>query len=216
MKSLRICSWISICLSFVFKFLHYPFAGPLIVLGVFLLFIYTVIFVIKNADKNMPEVFFHLNIFIWTTYFMFRYMYWPFAQILFTVCVCLTFIYTVLLAVNKSKIRYPQTILFTYILALGILAYTQSYRIYYFFNLNPVLNEEFNTVNYQAWDKYSWFLYGANKKEKALEANKNAKNAVQKSLEINAADIYANMFNPYIIYHEDLIKKNNWTNYTEP
>jgi hypothetical protein len=143
-------------------------------------------------------------------------MYWPFAQILFTLCVCATFVYIILLGINKSTIRFPQMILFTYIFSLSILAYMHSYRIYYFFSLNTLLNKEHNTINYKGWDKYSWFLYLADKKEEALEANQNAQNAIIESQKINAEDPDAAQFSPYIIQHEYDIKQENWTNYSNP
>ena len=58
---------------------------------------------------------------------------------------------------------------------LGLLLHlTPSYKICYFFDLNEVINKEFNKVNFSSWDKYSWFLYIRGEKEEALKANQKA------------------------------------------
>ncbi len=94
MKALRLTAWIAIALSLIFKLLHYPFNGPLIVLGALLLFIHAIIFLIKNIKTNIADAFFHLNISLWTTYTMFRFMFWPFSKFIFIICVCLTSFYS--------------------------------------------------------------------------------------------------------------------------
>jgi glucan phosphoethanolaminetransferase (alkaline phosphatase superfamily) len=216
MKSLRITSWTLIGASFIFKLMHYPFSGPLILLGVILLLIYTIIFLANNVKENLAESLFHLNILIWTAYFMFRFMYWPFAQAVFAVAVCTALAYIILLRTNKTTISVRHILLFTYMSALIVLSYTPSYRIYYFFNLNTVLNENTNQYNYRAWDKYSWFLYVAEQKQEALDANQKARHAVEESLKRDPSDPEATLFVPYIMRHTYNIQEENWTNYTQP
>jgi hypothetical protein len=216
MKSLRIIAWILIAMSMVLKLMHYPFSGPAIILGVLFLFIHAIIFLFRNAETNLPDTFFHLNISIWTIYWMIRFMFWPFSQIIFVISICATFTYIVLLGIHKFKVHLPQIALFIYIAGLTALSNTQGYYIYYFFNLNPVLNETTNLVNYKAWDKYSWFLYVAEKKQEALQANQNADYAVKKSIKMNTNNIDAYQFAFYIQQHKQNIKEGNWSDYTHP
>lgn len=217
MKPLRIIPWILIGLSLIFKFMHYPFNGPLIVLGAFLLFIHAIIYMIKNLEVNISDAFFHMTLSIWTIYLMFRYMYWPFAQFVFIMAACITFAYIILLGINKSKIQFSHIMLSLYVCAAVVISYTPSHHFYYFFNLNTITNsEQARTLNYAGWDKYSWFLYGAKEKEAALKANQNAQKAVEESLKLNEHNEEAAQFSIYIQQNKQHILEQSWTNYTRP
>ncbi|MEZ4805785.1 MAG: hypothetical protein R2852_09955, partial [Bacteroidia bacterium] len=81
---------------------------------------------------------------------------------------------------EKTAFKRPELLLALYISFILLLSFTHSHKIYYFFNLNTILNEESRETNYMAWDKYSWFLYISNKQEEAIDANKKAKSAANK------------------------------------
>jgi hypothetical protein len=93
-----------------------------------------------------------------------------------------------------------------------IISFTHSDRIYYFFNLNTVLNGETRNTNYYSWDKYSWFLYIADKKNEALEANQNAQKAVEEYLKI-IPDEEAVQYLTVIKQHGQQIQDKNWTSW---
>jgi len=90
----------------------------------------------------------------------------------------------VLLLSCKTQFKFPHAFLAVYFVFFFALSFTHSARIYYFFNLNPLLNGELRNTNYYSWDKYSWFLYTADKQDEAIEANQNAQKAAVKYLKI--------------------------------
>jgi len=99
-----------------------------------------------------------------------------------------------------------------YFIFFFILSFTHSDRIYYFIKLNTVLNAESRTTNYYSWDKYSWFLYIADKQNEAIEANQNAQKAAEEYLKI-IQDEKAVQYLTLIKQHGQQIQDRNWTTY---
>lgn len=146
---------------------------------------------------------------------MFRLQYWPCGTVilgcplLFIMVLLLTISYFVLLFTVKTKLKFPQIFLIVYFVFSLVLSYTHSDRIYYFFNLNSVLNEESRNTNYHSWDKYSWFLYLAHKQDEAIEANQNAQKAAEEHLKI-IPDRETLQYLTIIIQHRPQIQDENW------
>jgi hypothetical protein len=93
-----------------------------------------------------------------------------------------------------------------------IISYTHSYKVFYFFNLNTVTNDESRNQDYYSWDKYSWFLYIADKNNEAIEANENAQKAVTEYLKTTHSKEAVNYMS-IIKQHEEQIKNGNWASY---
>lgn len=78
--------------------------------------------------------------------------------------------------------------------------------------LNSVLNGESRNTDYRGWDKYSWFLYLDDKNDEALEANTNARDALNTYLKI-IDDNEAAQFSNLIDRHNQQIRERNWSDY---
>jgi|GEM_PF-1042665 len=184
MKKIQIIAWTTFLIGIVFKFLHYPGASLLLLLGALLLFIHSIIYLCKNAKTNLPISFLHLSYSILTIYVLFRFQYWPGCSLLFLIGFFVTVFCFFLLFKNKTQFKLPQIFLVVYFVFFFVLSFTHSYKIYYLFNLNTVLNGEARETNYKSWDEYSWFLYIANKQDEVLEANQKAQKVAEEYLKI--------------------------------
>ena len=215
MKKMQIIAWTSFLIGLVFKLFHLSGGGIILLLGTLLLLIHSIVYLFKNAKTNLPISFLHLSYSFLTTYALFRVQYWscgprifgfPLLFIIALVVVLICFI------LHFKNNKLPQIFLFVYFVFFIVLSYTHSDRIFYFCNLNTVLYSETRNTNYWAWDKYSWFLYIADKQDEAIEANKKAQKAVEEQLKI-IQDTEAVQYLPIIKHHEKLIKEKNWTTY---
>jgi len=217
MKKMQIIALITFLLGVVFKLLHYPGGALILLLGTLLFFVHSIIYLFKNAKTNLPMSFLHLSYSFLTMYLLFRFQYWSCgprifgSPLLFLIVLFVTLTCFVLLFKNKSQFKFSQIFLIVYFAFFWVLSYIHSDRIYYFFNLNTVLNSEARETNYNSWDRYSWFLYIANKQDEALEANHKAQKAVEEYLKITS-DSNAVYDLGLIKQHEQQIRDKSWTN----
>ncbi len=218
MKKLQIIAWTIFIIGLVFRLLHYPGTSIISILGTLLLIIHSIIYLVKNAKTNLPNSFLHLSYSLMTTYVLFRLQYWSFGpmilgySLLFIIVLLLTITCFILHITNQTKFKLPQIFLIMYFIFFFILSFTHSDRIYYFIKLNTVLNAESRTTNYYSWDKYSWFLYIADKQNEAIEANQNAQKAAEEYLKI-IQDEKAVQYLTLIKQHGQQIQDRNWTTY---
>jgi len=218
MKKLLIISWILFTLGLIFKLFQFPGSGELLILGSLLLLIHSIIFLIKNAKINLPFAFLHLSIALWTIYLLFRVKFWGgWPEIfgfntVFIIPVLATLVWFILHLVKHSKFKLPQYFLIVYFVFSIIISYTHSDKIFYFFYLNTVINGESRNHDYYSWDKYSWFLYIADSKNEAMEANENAQKAVNEYLKTTRSNEAVN-YSSIIKQHEEQIRNDNWTSY---
>ncbi len=212
MKQLQTIAWIIFLLGLIFKLLHYPGAAILLILGSTLLFIYSLVYLFKNLKTNLPYSFLNLSFSFWTIYLMFRFQYWNFAQEIFVVAFLVTITCLSLHLINQTKFKLPQIILTLYFLFSIKIAYTNSDRIFYFFNLNTILNYDSRNLDFHSWDKYSWFLYIVNKQDEAIIANQNAQKAVDEYLKITQFNDELE-YSTLIKQHGKLIRDKNWTTF---
>jgi hypothetical protein len=124
-------------------------------------------------------------LFAWSLYILFKYMYWNMGLFIlgFSVFFLLVFALTILYVITNAK-RWSKGVLIVSILGL-VYSFVPAYVSCYFFDLNEVINKEYNEINYASWDQYSWFLFQSGKNEAALEANQQAMKACQKAGEVN-------------------------------
>ncbi len=212
MKKFYIISWTTFLLGLIFKLLHYPGGGILLTLGSLLLVIHCIIHFTKFVKTDLPLTLLYASIALMTVYLFGRLQYWAFAKPFFLVAFLLSLASIILLFVKKVRFGFPQVFLIAYFVFFFVISYTASYRIYYFINLNTVLNGETRNTDYMSWDKYSWFLYLQEKQEEAIEANTNAKNAVAAYLKITS-DKEAEQYSQLIAQHEQQIQERSWGTY---
>lgn len=216
MKKLQITAWVLFIIGLIFRLLHYPGTGIISFLGTLLLLVHAIIYLVKNATTNLPTSFLHLSYSLITTYILFRFQYWSCGPMimgyssLFLIALIVAITYFVLHLKNKIQFKLPQIFLFLYFTFFYILSFTHSHSIYYFFHLNPVLYGEHRKTNYHIWDRYSWFLYIANKKEEALKANDEAEKALFEEAK-EFPEVMRDL--DMIKEHRALMENNNLTTY---
>jgi len=218
MKKIQIIAWTIFIIGLIFRVLHYPGTFVIPVLGTLLLIIYSLIYLVKNAKTNLPNSFLHLSYSLLTTYILFRLQFWSCGPMIFgyslffIIVILVTITCFILHFTNHTKFKLPQIFLIGYFMFFFTLSFIHSDRIYYFINLNSVLNAESRTTNYYSWDKYSWFLYIADKQDEAIEANQNAQKAAEEYLKITQ-DQEAIQYLTLIKQHGQQIQNKNWTTY---
>lgn len=216
MKKLLLIAWVMFIIGLFFRLLHYPGASVILVLGTLLHIIHSVIYLAQNAKSNLVMSFLHLSYASITTYILFRLQYWPGGPMImgfslfFIIVLLITLYYFKLQLTSKVEFKLPQIFLVLYFVIFIALSFTHSYSIYYFMNLNPVLNGDSRNTDYYSWDKYSWFLYIANKQEEAIEANQNAQKAANEYLKI-IPDPKTSQYLISIEQHGQQIRDKNWT-----
>ena len=217
MKKMLIISWITLLTGLVFRLLHWQYGGMIFLLGVLLLFIHSIIYLLKNAKTDLPTSFLHLSYSFLTIYILFRSSYWSCGPRIFGFP--LLFIIALVVALTcfilhfKNK-KLPQIFFIVYFVFFIALSYTPSHRIYYFCHLNTVLNEWTRNWNYWAWDNYSWFLYISDEYDEALEANQMAQRAAEERLKDTQDKTITREAVHYlelIKQHEQQIRDRNWT-----
>ena len=134
-----------------------------------------------------------------------------FSGLVFMISLLTTLAYVVLHILKKKEFRWPQ-IVFTLYFGLSILVFfTSAHRVYYVFNYS-ILNGQTENIQFEKWDKYSWFLYSAGQKEEAIEANLNAQKSLQNAKGTISRDdqqYYSEMLQK----HHTCIIGNNWVDY---
>jgi hypothetical protein len=185
MKGLLYSSAIFFALAIIFRLYHLPFGSLLPIISCLLLFIFAVINSIRAKQLGSLNAFGGWVLFAWSLYILFKYMYWNMGLFIlgFSVFFLLVFALTILYVITNAK-RWSKGVLIVSILGL-VYSFVPAYVSCYFFDLNEVINKEYNEINYASWDQYSWFLFQSGKNEEALEANQQAMKACQKAGEVN-------------------------------
>jgi hypothetical protein len=180
MKKLLIIAWMTFVLGLLGKLFHIPGANIISILGTFLLLLHSIIFLIKNFKTGLTEALFYLSYSSVTLYVLIRIMHWPagikilgfYTLFLLPFFICIAY-FTRIREFSQWR-KIPNILLLLYFFFFFQLSFTHGYKIYYFFNLNTVLNGPQKVIRPEIWDDYSWFLYKANNKMEALQANQNA------------------------------------------
>lgn len=220
MKILQIIAWSAFVIGIIFRIFHLPGDTLLLVLGAVALAIHSLIYLVKNFKTHLPNSFLHLAFSILTIYVLFRIKYWSCGpnflgySLLFLLAFIVVIIAFTLQSIARDQRKFPLVLLIIYFLFFIRLSFIHTERIYYFFQLNAVLNSASRNTDYDAWDKYSWFLYQANKPEEALKANKEAQMAANLCLAMNSED-KASQFLTLIKEHEQQIQDKTWNSYRE-
>jgi hypothetical protein len=218
MRKLHITSWVVFLIGFFFKLLHFDGADILLILGSLLLVIHGVIYALKNADTNLPLSFLHLSLSFWAVHALFRFQFWPSfyfgfgLYLIFAGPLSLTLTCFVMHLKGQLPFRAPQIALAVIFVLSLILNYSQTSTLYYFLNLNAVLNGESRVRDYRSWDKYSWLLYSTDEFNAAADANQKAQKAVGEYLKLSP-DREAFQHSALIKQHEQQIHNKTWETY---
>ncbi len=184
MKGLLITSLILFIVSFVFRLVHWPGASVIALFSVLLVFVFAVFNSFSQKKVFQINILGGWVLFSWVLYILFKYMYWHAGpsflgfNTMFLVVSLITSIYIIQTTSTKVK-NLSKTVLA--VCAIGfVFSFIPAHVQCYFFDLNKVINKENNKTNFYAWDKYSWFLYIKGEKERALQANQKALDALKK------------------------------------
>ena len=206
-------------LGIIFKLLRYYLSGELLFLGTILILIHSFIYLFKHAKTDLPTSFINLSFAFWTVYLFVRFQFISGGQvflgfpIVFIIPFFLTLTCFILHFTSKTKFKLPFYLITIYFVFSLVLAYTHSDRIYHFFYMNALLNSESRNTDFARWDKYSWFLYSADKKTEAVSANQKAEKAVSEYLKTFPDNQNAAQILNQIKQHRQKILEQNWTTY---
>jgi hypothetical protein len=214
MKWLFKIAWSVLLIGLIFQLLHLRFRGLLLTLGGLLLLIHSVIHLIKFAKSNLLLSLNYLTFTSITIYLILRLQYWSFAKVVFPITILIAIICFIMHSFKKTKFKLIHFVLLLYLIFFFKIFYTPSYKIYYFINLNSVLNSHYRNIDYYSWDKYSWFLYLKHKQTEAIEANQKAATALDKKLK-NSNDTKAFKYKEIIKHHEQLLINKTWKDYRQ-
>lgn len=211
MKKFNLIAWIIFLGGILLKSTHIPGANMIMVLGVLLLLIHCIIYFMKNVSKDFLSSIFHFSSLFWSIYLFFRIQYLSYSGLIFTISLLTTFTYLILHIIKKKKYRLPH-IAFTLYVGLSLFVFfTSTHQIYYVFNYS-ILNGQTENIYYEKWDKYSWFLYSAGKKDEAIEANLNAQKSLKNAKNTISRDEQQE-YSEMLQKHEIHIIENNWVDY---
>lgn len=178
MKKLEYISIATFLIGIIIKMLHWKAADITLLIGCSAFLIVSLTHFIKKISSNASNAFVHLSYSLWTIYLLFRLLYWPGGPILI-LGMRLIFILPLVVSINslilhilyKTKVGLPQIGLIIFTGFSIWLSYLQSYHVFYFFYLNPVVHHYTRESDAISWDRYSWFLYISNKDNEAVIAN---------------------------------------------
>lgn len=219
MRIIRIISWVFIFLGLFFKILHWPFADILILLGTLIRVIHGVIYFITNSKKRLVDTLFQIAISSWLISIVFALFYWAQGPSLFGNVSVLLFV-SILLSILFiafhliKEVSFSRTSIFRFaFISFGFWFCTMpAHRRYYFLNLTETFHGESRKFNFISWDKYSWFLNTAGRKNESILANEKA----LKSLKKYRDDYHisgGNSAKKIILNHQGKIKSNGWNTF---
>ena len=77
MKALKIIGVILFVIGISFKFIHWPFASIIFILGTFLLFVHGLIFLFQKMKQDSIKAWITFTLSLFAVYILFRFQYWP-------------------------------------------------------------------------------------------------------------------------------------------
>jgi len=212
MKKIYIISWSILLAGLILRILHLNGAGILMSLSGLLLLIHSLLYLIKHVKSNLPLSVLYLTFASITIYLIARLQYWSFGRSIFIITCLFTLTYFIIYLVYKLRIQAVQIVLIGYLVLFEIISYIPSYTIYYYVNMNTLINKDSRRTDYYSWDKYSWFLYIRDRQKEAIEANINAQEAARLYLK-KTHDEEAKLYLEIIKQHEQQIKDKTWTDF---
>lgn len=222
MKKLSLIAWVLILLGIAFKLLHFPAAALLIIVGNLLFVFCSVSYIFLNLKVKDKDAFLYFMFAVWSIYFLFRFQYWYGGEIsilnvnvsiVFLFSFLITFIYVTYRLIVQVKFKIGHLIFIVFFVSNLLLSFTPAYKIFYFVHLNELINSDERDFNYLAWDKYSWFLYVAGEKDKAIDANEKAQDACRALMNQDVSNIQVEKYYEKIKTHEIQIYADTWSSY---
>lgn len=219
MKRFLLIAWLVFFFGIIFKLFHIPGANIVTILGTFLLLLHSLIFLFKHYKSQLNEALLYLSFSSITLYVLIRLMHWPGGfkilgfYIIFIIPFGIAVLYFSRLKGYRDWIKKQHIILLIYFVFFVRLSFTHACDIYYFFNIQPVLNGPPKVISPAIYDTYSWFLYLANNKLEALEANQKAAESAKQIFNHPEEADQLNSTLRILNSHRDKILTNTWEQY---
>ncbi len=177
MKKFYLISWIVFIAGVVLKVFNVEGGNIITLLGSTLIVLHALIYIIRHIRNIEGGSKFYLGVALLNFYITLHILFQPFANYVFIPAVIIS-LFTQLDMVRKKEGSRVRMISLCSLFTISVLVYfTSASRFLYLFKLDPTLHGESRKTDFQAWDKYSWFLYHKGKKEDGLEANSEALSA---------------------------------------
>ncbi len=192
--------------------MHFPFNNITKIVGSALIFMHGFTYVFIKAKENIASATVPLAGSFWATYILFKVMYWSIALQFFYVALLVSLACLVLHIVYKTNFHLGHGLLIGLSVLSIAFSFVHSNRIFYFFQLNDVINSASKEYNYEAWDKYSWFSYLADDKEEAMQANEKAQTALARSIKRDGFNVDF-QYMETIEKHKESILAQNWSSF---
>jgi hypothetical protein len=213
MKKFLIISWILFFLGFTIHLLHWPGADLFMLLSCTILIIHNIIFMFKNVKKSIIAVLSNFMMTMIAIYVIFRFMNLPFSILFFILSILLAVIIFIIQISQKKPLKWVQLFLILPIALSITIFFTKSDQLFYITNCH-YLSDDTKSCYFGVWDRYSWYLYCADKKVKALEANQKAIEGVSDTINGCSAYIHDRQLTISELEQRKLMIINNtWTNW---
>jgi hypothetical protein len=208
-KILLVLGWTLFGLGILFKNMHWPMAGQLLLAGAFLQLIHAAIGIVVNAKKDLPLAFLFLATTSVTVYATVRILQWGNSFLFLGISALFVLTWLVLHFLKKARFGMAQVGAVLCLVALIGLSFVPNHRLYYAINLS---HESQRTYGYDAWDHYSWLLNQSGLKEEALDANEQSTKALEIELS-EGGSLYAIEYQGRLQAHREQIIAGTWQTY---
>lgn len=208
MKKAEIFIYSLYLIGLILKLFRLPYHTIFILVSLLIITTYYT-YCIISKKKELYSTLTGLLTAVWLFYLLSILKFFSFVGIVSLVTVCLSGILFIVLVKNK-KIITANSIFCAVIITITVFfKILPAHYTYYLFGIkfNYRIEKDYFTL-----DKYSWFLYNADKQTEAIEANKQAQKAVEISLK-NPEQGDEEEYSILIKKHESDILNKNWKNY---
>lgn len=205
MKKTEIVLYSLFVTGLVFKVFKLPMHTVFLLTVIFLLIVFYLATWI-NRRKNSFSAIAGLIACLWLFALLSILKHFPFQSIVFVASSVAGIGFMILVLQKKAVDSVTRVACLTAIVITLFFRFLPAHQTYYLTNIK--FNHEIER-DYFSWDKYSWFLFTEGKPEEALQANQNAKAAVELSLQ-NPGYGDESEYREKISIHEQRIKEGNW------
>lgn len=208
MKKIEILLYSLYASGIVYKLFKMPMHTVFILLILLILVIYYTSCLISKKKDLLSTLTGFVTV-LWLFCFLAILKHFSFLNIVYIVSLVSSAMLLLLLYKNKKMISGNSIFCAVIIVVSIFFKLLPNCDTYYLTNIK--FNHEIET-DYFSWDKYSWFLYNDGKENEALQANKNAQNAVEKSLQ-NPKYGDEKEYQAFIKKHQLMIRNKTWEKY---
>ena len=208
-KILRTFSWIfwsMLIIGLQFRIMHWAGSGPMLIFSLSGILFISIIRFFYLLDKDFALGLLHLSLGWQSFYWLFRLMFWEGAFMLNMLATLSILGFFAYVGVKSIAWRSKFTAFTISSVCTVILSFTSAHHIYYAFNFSFLNSEQ--PDKFAEMDKYSWFLYLADEKDKALISNAKAIKMLSKT-----SDYPKDSLTKILGENQRMIKDHTWIRY---